>query len=183
MASILLKQYLKFIPQKTNTPDLVKLVLYYANFESRVLSNVGLSVSRAFGDAEWKSETLSKCSGAPRPDWVLSEPFIRKKIEIDPLTTHLILACDGIRSGKAFKSNLNLGIFFDKSGHERPNDIANLITETAFDSGSNDNISVVVVKFEFLYEMVLNLENIYRKVDDEDSEQSPTKKTKMVLDK
>lgn len=96
-----------------------------------------LSVSRGFGDRQFKEP---KKLVIPTPDVV--------SVAIDPDLKFLILACDGLWT---WVSNLQAARFVNLHLKEgmKPNDICKELTKYAIESGSSDNVTVILVVFNF----------------------------------
>lgn len=100
-----------------------------------------ISVSRAFGDKEYKMPLVKKLEGV-KDDLIISSPYISqiasKEVEF------IILACDGLfeafthREAFIFVNNLI------KNG-ETPDKIAKKLVDEAYRKGSMDNISAIIV--------------------------------------
>lgn len=88
-----------------------------------------LAVSRALGDANF----------AP---FISPEPYLRS-VTCTEDNTHLILACDGLWD--VFPDSLAGQIV---ANQPEPSDAAAMLRDRAFASGSTDNISVIVVRFD-----------------------------------
>lgn len=96
-----------------------------------------LSVSRGFGDRQFKEP---KRLVIPTPDVV--------SVSIDPDLKFLILACDGLWT---WVSNLQAARFVNLHLKEgmKPQDICKELTKYAIENGSSDNVTVILVVFEF----------------------------------
>eukprot|EP00698_Gefionella_okellyi_P004608 TRINITY_DN14213_c0_g1_i1.p1 TRINITY_DN14213_c0_g1~~TRINITY_DN14213_c0_g1_i1.p1 ORF type:complete len:365 (-),score=40.93 TRINITY_DN14213_c0_g1_i1:19-1056(-) len=91
----------------------------------------GLAVSRALGDASFKSPKAL----------VSAEPDVTSTV-LDPLNDqYVILACDGLWDILSSQDACNIA-----RRYESPQQAADELVKAAFEGGSTDNISVVVVR-------------------------------------
>lgn len=100
-----------------------------------------LAVSRSFGDAEFKVPK----TGA---NFVSSEPFL-KKIELVPdVHQFLIIACDGLWDVVKYQEAADVVTRGLKEGKD-PTKISESLVEEALKNGTQDNVTVVVVLFNW----------------------------------
>ena len=99
--------------------------IYYDGYDWRI---VNLSVSRAFGDFDTKP-------------YITHVPDIYK-IKIKDDDQFIVLACDGLWD---VMSNQDVVDFVAQNRNKK--NIANLLTQEAYDKGSTDNISVIIKFF------------------------------------
>lgn len=90
-----------------------------------------LAITRALGDADLK-------------EYVSGRPFTSEVILDPSLDTHLILACDGLWDVVTDKECIDYIIDQDD-----PAEAAHILVDFALEQGSTDNISVIVVKFDW----------------------------------
>lgn len=96
-----------------------------------------LAVIRAFGDMMFKTPKTNK-------DLVIVDPYISEHI-LDATCKYIILACDGLWD---VCTHNDAALFVDNCVKE--NKTAKLLTEHAFREGSRDNITVQIVKLDFI---------------------------------
>lgn len=90
-----------------------------------------LAITRSLGDADLK-------------EYVSGRPFT-SEVVLDPsLDTHLILACDGLWDVVTDKECIDYIV----DQHD-PAEAAHILVDFALEQGSTDNISVIVVKFDW----------------------------------
>jgi protein phosphatase PTC1 len=90
-----------------------------------------LAITRALGDADLK-------------EYVSGRPFT-SEVVLDPsMDTHLILACDGLWDVVTDKECIDYIV----DQHD-PAEAAHILVDFALEQGSTDNISVIVVKFDW----------------------------------
>lgn len=100
-----------------------------------------LAVARAFGDIEFKDEEKLEAK------WITAEPDVLE-FNIDEKTEFFILACDGLWDKI---SNEEAVKFVRKHLIENKEDIKSVVqklVQHAFDEGSTDNISAIIVSFK-----------------------------------
>jgi len=103
-------------------------------FETNMAFSSTLALNRTIGDREFESVGLSHA------------PNIEMKITPIPTTfkTYVLLACDGLTEGSC-----NLKVISDtiaKNSHLSPDKMAEKLVLLAYQYGSNDNISIAVMK-------------------------------------
>jgi len=106
----------------------------------RVLGN--LSVSRSLGDSDFKTP-MNRAVG----DWVSAVPFTRHTV-ITPKNPFLIIACDGLWDKMTYQEAVDF-IFQKRQEGKSPTEAAQLITQEALNKGSLDNITTVIVYFNW----------------------------------
>jgi len=100
-----------------------------------------LGVSRAFGNYEFKDSK-----------YLVSDPEIKKfTIEID--AQFLVLGCDGLY--EKFTNEEIVSFIKQRSSAKSLEDVIQLLVEEAIDRGTEDNITVMVVKFKKPYKKLL----------------------------
>jgi len=107
----------------------------------RVLGN--LAVSRSLGDSDFKTP-MNRAQG----DWVSAVPFLRE-IQLTPKNPFLIIACDGLWDKMTYQEAVDF-IFQRKEEGRTPTEAAQLITQEALNKGSLDNITTVIVYFNWV---------------------------------
>jgi len=103
-----------------------------------------LGVSRAFGDYLFKE---------PKQSYLIVEPDI-KKFTLTVDVEFLVVGCDGLY--EEFQNDEI--IEFIRNRLERKDSLQNIVqelVEEAIDRGANDNITVIVVKFEKVFKTIL----------------------------
>lgn len=97
-----------------------------------------LSVARAFGDFMYK---------ANGKEYVSVEPHVCGRA-LHPQDQFLVLGCDGLWEAFSFREVVGLVNIMRKQGKE-PNEVAETIANMAIKRGSEDNVTVVIVYFEW----------------------------------
>eukprot|EP01129_Flabellula_baltica_P013732 TRINITY_DN643_c0_g1_i10.p1 TRINITY_DN643_c0_g1~~TRINITY_DN643_c0_g1_i10.p1 ORF type:complete len:441 (+),score=59.66 TRINITY_DN643_c0_g1_i10:489-1811(+) len=100
----------------------------------------GLAVSRALGDSEYKK---------PRSgDLVSREPHLAQ-FKLTPNDELLIIACDGLWDVMSYQEATDLAVQAKRMDNS-PEEISHILAQTAFEKGSTDNISVVIVQLNWM---------------------------------
>lgn len=114
--------------------------------DGRLLSSLGngqmmsLAVSRAIGDAKVKLDQANKGSSA-----LISSPDFYERI-LTGFEDFIILASDGLWDVLDYSEVFTLTREFLKHTNN-PTEVAQKLTKTAYDRGSTDNVSVIVILF------------------------------------
>jgi integrin-linked kinase-associated serine/threonine phosphatase 2C len=95
-----------------------------------------LAVSRSLGDSEYK---MPKAKG----DMVSWEPYLNK-VSLTENDQFLIIACDGLWEKLSYQEAVDFVAEHRKQG-KNAQEICKLLAQKAFDMGSLDNISVIIV--------------------------------------
>jgi len=131
-----------------------------------------LAVSRALGDPEYKTPM----NGKPK-SWVTANAYSREYV-ITPRNPFLILGCDGLWDGFPNKKDAVDYVHRLKSQGYTATEVAKKIVKSAIDDrGSTDNVSVVIVYFEWNVEP----ENLQSASSSSSSTSSSSSQTSHVL--
>lgn len=103
--------------------------------------NGNLAVSRAFGDFQWSSGLKSKLPGQDSKTYAVSDV---PEIYQFPLKNarYIVLACDGLWD---VLTNEKVAKFLQANTIKSPYDLATDLVTQAYNKGSTDNISVIVI--------------------------------------
>lgn len=107
-------------------------------FNNRLFGS--LAVSRSLGDCEYK-KPISQV------DFLSSEPYLNQ-ITLTPQHDFLILACDGLYEKMTHQQALNFVAYLREEG-KSPQEISILLAKEGFIQGSRDNITAIVVGFDW----------------------------------
>jgi serine/threonine protein phosphatase PrpC len=95
-----------------------------------------LAITRSIGDARYK-------------DYIISNPFYTKnKMNIDDIA--LVIASDGLFEGMSCEEVANI---VREKQEFNPCQIAEVLTSEAFERGSKDNVTVMVIKLREFYQL------------------------------
>eukprot|EP01120_Amphizonella_sp_Union-15-10_P011545 TRINITY_DN4920_c0_g1_i1.p1 TRINITY_DN4920_c0_g1~~TRINITY_DN4920_c0_g1_i1.p1 ORF type:complete len:319 (+),score=59.39 TRINITY_DN4920_c0_g1_i1:38-994(+) len=119
-----------------------------------------LAVARSFGDLEYKNpDTLE-------PKFVTAEPDVLE-LDVDDSTEFVILACDGLWEKLSNEEAVNFVRTHLIVNREDIKFVVTQLVQLAFDNGSTDNISAIIVE---LNPKRLKLDNRARSVSLQDTE-------------
>eukprot|EP01132_Coremiostelium_polycephalum_P000874 gene874-1093_t len=117
--------------EKQRITDLGGMIIFGRLFGS-------LAVTRSFGDKEYKEGEKK---------YVLCEPHLTS-IELTPKDHFLILACDGLWEKVNYEEAVQMTAKLLKMG-KTPTEISNALVQDSYDKGSGDNITALVVVFNW----------------------------------
>jgi len=99
-----------------------------------------LSPTRAFGDFKLKAPEMDRLPVSNTPDI-----FVMPKNEVT--SRYIIVMCDGIHNGL---TDSDIARICNKTDRWDVNDLAQCITDAAYEKGSKDNLSCIVIQTECL---------------------------------
>jgi len=125
------KHVLSDSSEKKRVTDMGGMVVYGRLFGT-------LAVSRAFGDSEFKE---------PGSEFVSVEPYVSTH-ELNRNDELMVLACDGLWDRLSYDDAMQQAVSLRSAGMS-PEDVAKALIKTALERGTMDNVTLVVVYFDW----------------------------------